>query len=80
MQITSKPPKIDQNKIIAAIEAMPDSNYGSIFTQFEDSIIKKYYSTKGPAAIARVLQKKTNQICSRARVLGVQIRKKQNIQ
>lgn len=58
------------DKIIKQLEAMPDKPF-KIFTPEEDEIIKKYYLTKGSQAIAKVLNKKPAQVCSRANKLGL---------
>lgn len=63
MQTSIKSPALDQNRIIKALESMPDRI--PLFTPFEDSMIKKYYKTKGAATLAKVLNKAQKQIYNR---------------
>lgn len=59
-----------QDKIIKEIEAEPDRHL-KMFSDFEDEIIKKYYPTKGAAAIAPRIGKTKKQVINRATALGI---------
>lgn len=67
MQIASEQAKIDQDRILRAIESVPDRMH---FSDFEDSIILKYYISKGSRALAKILKKNKGQIQSRYRTLN----------
>jgi len=61
-----------QDKIISFLEESP--NYTkSMFTPFEDDIIRKYYPKKGSVALAKALNKTRRQITARAQHMGVKI-------
>ena len=62
MQTRSKSPEIDTSKIERALAALPDKMR---FTPFMDKMIVKYYQSKGPVAIGRVLGLRHTQISSR---------------
>lgn len=59
-----------EDKIISQIEALPDYKY-SIFSKFEDDMIKKYYPSKGPKGLAKVLGKTPRQVSNRAVKFGI---------
>jgi hypothetical protein len=61
-----------EDRVIAELEAAPDYGWrGAIFTPKEDEIIRKYYPTKGGAAVAKALNKTRSQVTHRAAEIGV---------
>ena len=59
-----------QDKIIKELEAAPDMRR-TMFSQFEDDMIKRFYPTKGSAPLAKALNKGRKQITNRASTLGL---------
>lgn len=60
-----------EDKIIRQIEEAPDKSRRSMFTPFEDDVIRKYYPKKGSQTIAKALERTARQIISRATAIGV---------
>jgi len=58
-----------QNKVIRELEAIPNKHR---FTEFEDSVIKRFYATKGSIPISEKLGKTPEQVRHRAQLLGAQ--------
>lgn len=57
-----------KNRVIQELESFPNK---TIFTEFEDELIKKYYYIKGSKALAKVLGKRRDQIVRRAQTLDI---------
>jgi len=74
MSVGNKPPEIDQAKIEKALQALPDRRLTS-WTQFEIDMVKKYFVTKGPTEIGKILGKTKTQIEKRAWSMGLKRRK-----
>ncbi len=60
----------NQDKVIRQLEALPDKPR-TLFTSFEENIIRKYYPTKGAAQIAKILGKTYAQIKGKASRMGL---------
>lgn len=57
-----------EDKIIAEIERLP--NIRKSWSEFEDSILKKYYPTKG-SSIGKALNRSRQAVSRRAAILGI---------
>lgn len=73
MVTSRKQSQSNQDKIIAELESLPDAPFCG-FTAFQDDVIRRFYPTKSPKEIAKILGKTAGQIHSRAAHLGVRRR------
>jgi len=70
MQNSLKQTQVIQSKIIKQLDDLPQ-NWKSIFTEFDDNCIRKYYPTKKTKDVARIIGKTDWQVKHRATYLGV---------
>lgn len=68
MQTSCKQTSSIQDKIIRELEAAPAAKYRP-WTDFELEVIKKYYPIKSPVVLAKVLNRTTQAIYSKAKML-----------
>lgn len=64
MQTSFKQAKIDQARIIKALESLPDF-HRKAYSEFEDRMILKYVPLKGSTAVAKILGKTKGQVANR---------------
>lgn len=70
MFTTCKSPKDLQARLERTLDNLPDV-HKKVFSDVEESIIRKYYAKKGPKQIAKVLGKNPRQIISKANLMGL---------
>ena len=62
-----------QTRIIKELEQIPDTSK-TLWSEFEEGIMKKYYQKKGARALAKTLKRPIYSIHNKAQGLGLSIR------
>lgn len=57
--------------VIPELEAIPDVERRRTWTEWEEGVLRKYYSKKPAVAIAKTLNRSVSAIHNHARILGV---------
>jgi hypothetical protein len=64
-----------QDRIIKELNAAPDFNTRPPWSEFEVSILKRYYGRKDPALIAKLLKRSKVALQRKAAYLGIRVQK-----
>lgn len=57
--------------VIPELEAIPDVERRRPWSEWEEGVLKKYYSRKPAEAIAKALNRSTTAIQQKARIMGI---------
>lgn len=57
--------------VIPELEAIPDIERRRLWTEWEEGVLRKYYSKKPAEAIAKALSRSTSAIHNHARMMGI---------
>jgi len=69
MEFTRKQTQSYKDKVVKLLESAPDIHRD--WSEFEDSMIRQYYRTKGAVPLSKALNRTQNSINKRANSLGI---------